>query len=175
MNYNKIIESYKQYATREDALLGSKGEAGLVEAKLHLNAFLASTEESFPGLWNRIKHYDSAFEKAGRTGALEDMNDVLYELSLRAKPQERQQYLEMEIERRRDDALMAGLLKELKNLQGGGSTAVRDMGSILTEVSLRKKPEARELYLETEIVKNRSNPEMVGLLEKLLNLLRPGP
>ncbi|GAH64254.1 unnamed protein product, partial [marine sediment metagenome] len=48
-NYNAIIESYAQYAAREDSILTSLGEDGLIESKLHLNAFLASTEESFPG------------------------------------------------------------------------------------------------------------------------------
>jgi hypothetical protein len=117
-NYNRILESYRQYASKEDSLLSAKGEGGLVEAKLHLNAFLIAAEDAFPGLWNRIKRYDSAFEKVGRSDALEDVNDVLYELSLRPVPEERRRFLDAELGRRKGDPLMAGLLKELKTLQG---------------------------------------------------------
>jgi len=172
-NYSRIVDSYKEYAAKEDGLISGKGEAGLMEAKLHLNAFLASTEETFPGLWNRIKRYDGAFEKAGRTSALEDVNDVLYELTLRDKPQERQQYLDAELARRKGDPLMAGLLKDLKKLQGAATGGLKDVNSILGEAALRKKQEARELYLETEMVKNRSNPELFQFLERLLALVRP--
>ena len=116
-SYNRIVASYRDYAAKEDSLVSAKGEDALVEAKLHLNAFLASGEESFPGLWNRIKRYDGAFEKAGRTGALEDVNDVLYELSLRRAATERRQFLDAEIQRRRGDELMSQLLTDLKALQ----------------------------------------------------------
>ena len=156
-------------------LMETEGDAALVEAKLHLNAFLASTEESFPGLWNRIKRYDGAFEKAGRSGALEDLNDLLYELSLRSRQPERQQFLDAEIRRRRGDSLMTRLLTELKGLQGGGAGGLREVNAILGEAALRKKPEARELYLETEMVKNRANPELFQFLERLLSLVRPSP
>ena len=115
-NYSRILESYKQYVAKEDSLLSAKGEGGLVEAKVHLNAFLSAAQDTFPGLWNRIKRYDSAFEKAGRSGALEDLNDVLYELSMRPDPQERRRFLDAELARRKGDPLMAGLVKELKSL-----------------------------------------------------------
>ena len=116
-SYNRIVASYRDYAAKEDSLVSAKGEDALVEAKLHLNAFLASGEESFPGLWNRIKRYDGAFEQAGRTGALEDVNDILYELSVRRAAAERRQFLDAEIQRRRGDALMSQLLTDLKGLQ----------------------------------------------------------
>jgi hypothetical protein len=116
-SYNRIVASYREYAAKEDSLISAKGEDALVEAKLHLNAFLSSSEESFPGLWNRIKRYDGAFEQAGRTGALEDVNDVLYELSLRRAAAERRQFLDAEIQRRRGDPLMSQLLTDLKGLQ----------------------------------------------------------
>jgi len=174
-SYNRILASYREYASREDSLLSAKGDAALVEAKLHLNAFLASTEESFPGLWNRIKRYDGAFEKAGRSGALEDLNDLLYELSLRSRQPEREQFLDAEIRRRRGDSLMTRLLTELKGLQGSGAGGLREVNAILGEAALRKQPEARELFLETEMVKNRANPALFQFLERLLSLVRPSP
>lgn len=175
-SYNRIVESYQKYAAQEDALVSGKGEPGLVEAKLHLNAFLTSTEETFPGLWNRIKRYDGAFEKAGRTSALEDVSDVLYELSLRSQPQERQKYLDAEIARRRGDPLLAGLLKELRGLQGAQEGArLQEVNAILSETALRRKADARQQYLESEMVKNRGNAELFQFLERLLGLLRPAP
>jgi hypothetical protein len=172
-NYNRIVESYREYAANEDSLLSANGDAGLIKAKQHLNAFLTATKDAFPGLWQRITRYDSAFEKAGRTGALEDVNDILYELSLRPKPQERQQFLDGELARRKNDPLMAGLLKELKALPGPSTSALKEASSILNEASLRKRIEARELYLQTEMVRNRANPELFQFLEKLLSLIRP--
>ncbi len=115
-SYNRIVASYRDYAAKEDSMVSTKGEDALVEAKLHLNAFLASTEDSFPGLWNRIKRFDGAFEKAGRTGALEDVSDVLYELSVRRTATERRQFLDAELQRRKGDSLMGQLLTELKGL-----------------------------------------------------------
>jgi hypothetical protein len=115
-SYNRIVASYREYAAKEDSLLSAKGENGLVEAKQHLNTFLISTEESFPGLWTRIKRYDAAFAKDGREGALEDVNDVLYELSLRKTAAERRQFLDAELQSRRGDQLMNQLLTELKGL-----------------------------------------------------------
>jgi len=44
------------------------------------------------------------------------LNDVLYELSLRRTAAERRQFLDAELQRRRDDALMSQLLTDLKGL-----------------------------------------------------------
>ena len=71
---------------------------------------------------------------------------------------------------------MERLLSELKGLEGGGAGAgLGEVNAIVGEAALRKKPEARQMYLETELVKNRSNPELLQFLERLLSLLRPGP
>jgi len=172
-SYNRILASYRQYASAEDSLLSAKGDAGLIEAKRHLNDFLSSAEEAFPGLWNRIKRYDSAFERTGRAGALEELKDILYELSQRPNPQERDRFLDGELRRYRDDPLLAGLLKELQTLQAPPAGSLKEAEAILGEVSLRKKPEARELYLQAEMVRNRSNPELFRFLEKLLGLIKP--
>jgi hypothetical protein len=174
-NYNRILASYREYAASEDSLVSARGDAGLVEAKQHLNSFLISTAESFPGFWTRIKRYDAAFEKDGRTGALEDVNDLLYELSLRPDLEERQAFLDAEARRRQGDALMSKLIKDLKSLQGASAGGLREANAILGEAALRKKPEARQEYLSGEMVKNRSNAELSQFLERLLALLRPAP
>jgi len=94
-------------------LLKSKGQDGLVEAKLHLNTFLASSEDTFPGLWNRIKRYDAAFEQAGRSSAIDDINEIVYELSLRDRSEAKVLFLETEMVRSREDPLMNELLDEM--------------------------------------------------------------
>jgi hypothetical protein len=114
--YNQLVSSYQDYAGKEDALLRTQGESALLESKLYLNAFLAASAESFPGLWDRIKRYDEAFEKAGRASALGDVNDVLIELSLRDRAQAQTLFLQSEKVRYRDNPQMTGLLDELLQL-----------------------------------------------------------
>jgi hypothetical protein len=64
---NRIRRTYQDYASKEDGVLNSKGETGIVEAKLYLDTFLASENirASFPGFEDRIKRYDRAFLSAG--------------------------------------------------------------------------------------------------------------
>jgi chromosome segregation ATPase len=119
--YNRLLGSYQSYVVREDALLSARGSPALIESKLHLNAFLSSTEEAFPGLWKRIKRYDEAFQQAGRAGAMKEIADILYELSYLDQPEARARFLEAEARRYPDDPLMRQFLDDLKDLPAGGS------------------------------------------------------
>jgi hypothetical protein len=114
--YNKLVDGYSEYARQEDALIAAQGEKGLVQSKVHLNAFLSASEESFPGLWERIKRYDEAFEKAGRTSAAQDLSDMLFELSLRDRPESRDLFLESEKVRYRNIPEMVDLIDDLRVL-----------------------------------------------------------
>ncbi len=114
--YNKLVDNYQEYARREDALLNARGEDALVQSKLYLNAFLTASEESFPGLWGRIKHYDEAFEKAGRASAAEDLSDILFEISVRVRPESRELFLESEKARYQDVPEMVDLIDDLTDL-----------------------------------------------------------
>ena len=114
--YNKLVDNYQEYARREDALLNARGEDALVQSKLYLNAFLTASEESFPGLWDRIKHYDEAFEKAGRASAAEDLSDILFEISVRVRPESRELFLESEKARYQDVPEMVDLIDDLTDL-----------------------------------------------------------
>ncbi len=111
--YNKLVDSYGEYTSREDELLGSGGEDALIQSKLYLNTFLATSEESFPGLWDRIKRYDDAFEKAGRDSAAADVSDILFELSLRERADSRELYLQSEKARYKDVPEMVDLIDDL--------------------------------------------------------------
>jgi hypothetical protein len=114
--YNKLVDNYREYARKEDALVAAEGEKGLVQSKLYLNAFLSSSQESFPGLWDRIKRYDEAFEKAGQVSAAQDLSDILFELSIRDRPESRDLFLESEKARYRDVPEMVDLIDDLRVL-----------------------------------------------------------
>jgi len=114
--YNKLVDNYEEYASQEDALLNASGEDALVQSKLFLNAFLTASEGSFPGLWDRIKRYDEAFEKAGRASAAEDLSDILFEISVRSSPDSRALYLESEKARYQDVPEMVDLIDDLTDL-----------------------------------------------------------
>ena len=115
-SFAKIESSYNRYVAREDDILGRSGEEGLIESKMHLDNFIASTEDIFPGLWQRIKKYDRAFELAGRESAIQDTADIIYELTTRATPGAQERFLNNEINRNRGDELMVDLLNEIKEL-----------------------------------------------------------
>ena len=116
LRYNKLVDNYQEYARREDALLNARGEDALVQSKLYLNAFLTASEESFPDLWDRIKRYDEAFEKAGRSSAAEDLSDILFEISVRSRPESRELFLESEKARYQDVPEMVDLIDDLTDL-----------------------------------------------------------
>jgi len=116
--YDQLVAGYQEYAGKEDALLRAGGDAALPESKLYLNAFLAAGGESFPRLWERIKRYDEAFERAGRAGALGDVTDILVELSLRDRPEAQALFLQSEKVRHRDNPQMVGVLDELLRVVG---------------------------------------------------------
>lgn len=188
--YNRLVSEYRSYVSKEDSVLSGRGSSALVESKLHLNAFLSSAEESFPGLWERIKRYDEAFQDAGRAGATQEISDILYELSYLSGAEERARYLDREARRYPDDPLMLGFLEELKELPAGGTPAQAptfnryldllaagnaldtSQMSLFDELALRSSRESRELYLETELLRNRGNTTLVRLIEDLLRLVR---
>jgi len=114
--YNKLVDNYQEYARQEDALLNARGEEALIQSKLYLNAFLTASDESFPGLWDRVKRYDEAFEKAGRASAAQDLSDILFEISVRSRPESRELFLESEKARYQDVPEMVDLIDDLTDL-----------------------------------------------------------
>jgi len=103
---------------RRYALVAAQGERGLIQSKVHLNAFLTASDESFPGLWERIRRYDEEFEKAGRASAADDLSDILFELSVRDRPKSRDLFLESERTRYQDVPQMVDLIDDLRVLVG---------------------------------------------------------
>ena len=117
-DFKKIRSKYVNYAKKEDSVLQSQGEEGLLETKLYLDEFLTykPMEATFPGLWRRIKKYDQAFEKEGRKAALQDVIDIVYDLSSVVGDSQRVALLEDEISRNSRNPLAKELLMEIKGL-----------------------------------------------------------
>ena len=68
---------------------------------------------------------------------------------------------------------MGRLLTDLRGLQGAGTGACRRPMPSWARPRCARRPDARQQYLESEMVKNRSNPELFQFLERLLALVRP--
>lgn len=116
-DYESLRRSYLAYANREDDILESGTDAARLQTKLLFDSFLASrpVREALPGLRDRIKAYDRAFEEAGRETALLDTVDIVYELSAHETTERKLAYL---AERRRNtrDPNMTAFLDELEVL-----------------------------------------------------------
>lgn len=119
--YRALVEEYEQYAEREDTVLASGTGAARVRTKLMLDSFLTSqpVRRTMPGIRERIKAYDRAFEEAGRETAILDTVDIVYELSTYEASEERLSYLRRE-RSRTDDPNMVAFLDELEVLITSG-------------------------------------------------------
>jgi tetratricopeptide (TPR) repeat protein len=115
--YQSLRQSYLAYANREDAILDSGTDAARLQTKLLFDSFLASrpVRETLPGLRDRIKAYDRAFEEVGRETALLDTVDIVYELSTVEGPEAKLDFLE-EQRAEVDDPNMEAFLDELEVL-----------------------------------------------------------
>jgi DNA repair exonuclease SbcCD ATPase subunit len=110
------IQAYSNYAREEDYLLRKDESLGLLESKVHLNAFLESLNFVFPDLYDRIAAYDMAYEKAGRLTAIDEIRNILLDLSLDRTPAEKLRFVDEEIINYRDDPDMLDILTELRTL-----------------------------------------------------------
>ncbi len=114
----EIKSKYISYAEREDGVLQTQGDDGLLETKLYLDEFLTykPMEATFPGLWRRIKKYDQAFENEGRKAALQDVIDIVDDLSSVVGDTQRIALLDDEISRNSHNSLARELLAEIRDL-----------------------------------------------------------
>ena len=114
--FGRVKSSYADYAAKEDGVIRAKGEAGIVEAKLLLDTFLASESmrTHFPGLDGRIKRYDRAFQTAGAGEALMQASDIAFRLSSYGSKAEMDRYLAAELARQRNNPEMKEYLETLQ-------------------------------------------------------------
>ena len=70
---------YGTYARNEDGVVRTQTLEEMALGKSYLDSFLSSktVQSAFPGILDRIKRYDRAFELAGRSSAFQDIIDVI--------------------------------------------------------------------------------------------------
>jgi hypothetical protein len=110
--------SYSAYTSREDPLLAARGDSGLVDTKAYLDDFLGSrpVEETFPGLYERIQRYDQGFLAAGRSNAIQEVLDVVIEMSKQKSRDARARFLSEQLTTYGKDKDMTDLVKGLQTL-----------------------------------------------------------
>ena len=115
-DYNRLKSLYRDYSLKEDGTLRARGEDGIVEAKLFLDGFLASESirTTLPGLGDRIKRYDRAFESAGRNDALMEASDIAFRLASYETRAEKVTYLRTELARYSANPSMKEYLETLQ-------------------------------------------------------------
>jgi hypothetical protein len=113
-----LAGGYQAYASREDPILAREGDQGLVDAKPYRDEFLSSkaVEEAFPGLYERIERYDQGFLSAGRTNAIQEVLDVVIEMSKQATPDARASFLAGQLKVYGKDKDMSALVQGLQKL-----------------------------------------------------------
>lgn len=98
-DYNSMIEAYTEYARNEDRLAQSMEGRAILQGKIALDRFLSAPEvqDAFPGLIQRIKNYDRAFEAAGKEAVILELADEIYALSS-YPPRARSEYITQQME-----------------------------------------------------------------------------
>ncbi len=110
------LQAYSRYAGEEDFLKRKDESLGLLESKVHLNAFLYSLNDVFPGLYDRIAAYDKAYEEAGRLTALDEIRNIYLDLGSDMTTAEKIRLIDEEIENYSGDPDMLNILTELRTL-----------------------------------------------------------
>jgi len=113
-----LSSGYSAYTSREDPILRTQGDKGLVDTKPYLDSFLGSQpmEETFPGLNERIKRYDEGFLSAGRANAVQDALDIVIEMSKQTSPEARARFLSDQLKAYEKDKDMSDFVKGLQAL-----------------------------------------------------------
>ena len=126
--YASLKKAYAGFATAENSLMGEPqangspalpSQAVMLKGKVLLDQFLASdqTRALFPGLLDRIHQYDRGFESSGRSSALSDVSDIVYNLSQYTNQKDRASYLTQQIGQA-TDAATRSFLESLSKLVG---------------------------------------------------------
>jgi len=130
--YRELQSAFQSYASSEDALLGAPPsgsvanaplppQSSLLKGKVLLDRFLSSDQVKalFPTLFDRIRQYDRGFEASGRSTAISDMSDLVYNLSQLPTAADRKSYIQEQLTGT-SDADMQSFLRELGALVTGG-------------------------------------------------------
>ena len=117
-DYLELKSAYTRYAMQEDniVLTGSLDE--LLLSKSYLDTFLSSktVQSVFPGILERIKRYDKAFEKAGRESALQEVFEVLNTAQGLKSKEERLDFLKRRLAQTSSSSITSVFLRSLISL-----------------------------------------------------------
>ncbi len=114
-----LREKYRGYRDEEKRLVQSEGETlGLAAAWLAFEAFLSAEPASglMPGLSDGTRRYRTALEGAGRENAVQEIVDLVYELSGKRGRAAKLAFLDAEARRGAGDDALKQLIEELRTL-----------------------------------------------------------
>jgi hypothetical protein len=113
-------QSYRSYVSQEDPVLTSKGDAGLMDTKPYFDAFFRSPaiQGAFPGLSDRVKRYDTGFQSAGRSDAIQDAITIVINYSRQRTPELKRQFIQTELKTYAKDPDLTQLLQEMDQRLG---------------------------------------------------------
>jgi hypothetical protein len=120
-DYKKLQTDYVSYARQEDGVIGGGTIEEMALGKSYLDSFLSSktVQTAFPGILDRIKRYDKAFELSGRNSALQDTIETLNKTKNFRTREEKIAFLQQKIAEAGSDNLTKVLLKSLIELMTG--------------------------------------------------------
>jgi len=113
-------KSYKDYVSREDPVLKTKGDAGLMDTKPYFDAFFRTSpiQGTFPGLADRVKKYDMGFQDAGRSNGIQDAITIVINYARQKTPDLKRQYIQTQLKTYAKDPDMSQLLQEMDQKLG---------------------------------------------------------
>ena len=120
-DYRKLQTEYASYSRNEDTVVRTGKLEELVISKSYLDSFLSSTtvQSAFPGLLERIKRYDRAFEVTGRQSAIQETVLIIQAANRLKTKAEKVAYLRKRLAGLPGTDPMAVLLKSLIDLTSG--------------------------------------------------------
>ncbi|AHC13872.1 hypothetical protein [Salinispira pacifica] len=98
-DYSSMISAYERYVRAEEQLAAGVEDRAILQGKIALDRFLSAPEvqDAFPGLSQRIKRYDRAFEAAGKEAVILELADEIYAVSS-YPPGARREYISQQME-----------------------------------------------------------------------------
>jgi len=118
--YDAMEKSYKDYVSKEDAVLKdpkvkARGDAALIDTKPFLDTFFrsAAIKQMFPELPDRVKKYDLGFQSAGRSDAIQDAIAVVINFAQKTTQAQRRQFIQQQRDVYKNDEDMKKLLDEM--------------------------------------------------------------
>lgn len=117
-DYLELRSAYTRYTMQEDNIIRTGSLDELLLSKSYLDTFLSSktVKSIFPGILERIKRYDKAFEQAGRESALQEVFEILNTAQSLKSKEERIAFLQKRLAQTSSSSLTSVFLRSLISL-----------------------------------------------------------